>query len=67
MLERLAPNTANRMATAIDELKASVKGPLPGRDVRTLDGTPLPGTEHRIAELHRLGGRGASRPERLHP
>ena len=55
VLERLVQSTASHMATAIDELKASTPGPLPGHDVRILDGNHLTGTEHRIAELRRLG------------
>jgi IS4 transposase len=53
--ERLVRDTAASMAVVIDELKASVEGPLPGRDVRILDGNHLAGTEHRIKELRRLG------------
>ena len=43
------------MAAVIDELDAPVEGPLPGWDVRILDGNHLAGTDHRIAELRRLG------------
>jgi len=53
--ERLVRDTACDMAALIDEMHATVEGPLPGRDVRILDGNHLAGTEHRIQELRRLG------------
>lgn len=53
--ERLVRDTAADMAAIIDKMNAAVKGPLPGREVRILDGNHLAGTEHRIRELRRLG------------
>lgn len=53
--ERLVRDTANRMSAVIDELQARIEGPLPGRDVRIVDGNHLAGTEHRIEELRPLG------------
>lgn len=53
--ERMVRDTATDMAAVIDELDGSVEGPLPGRDVRILDGNHLAGTDHRIEELRRLG------------
>ena len=53
--ERMVRDTARDMAAVIDELDAPVEGPLPGWDVRILDGNHLAGTDHRIAELRRLG------------
>lgn len=53
--ERLVRDTAADMAAMIDHLGATVEGPLPGREVRILDGNHLGGTEHRIQELRRLG------------
>lgn len=53
--ERLVRDTAADMAAVIDQMHATVDGPLPGRDVRILDGNHLAGTEHRIQELRRLG------------
>lgn len=53
--ERLVCETAADMAAVIDQMNAAVEGPLPGREVRILDGNHLAGTEHRIQELRRLG------------
>jgi hypothetical protein len=53
--ERLVGDTAQDMAAVIDELDAPLEGPLPGWEVRILDGHHLAGTDHRIAELRRLG------------
>jgi IS4 transposase len=53
--ERLVRETAAELAHVIDKLKTKVKGPLPGYDVRIVDGNHLQGTEHRIGELRRLG------------
>lgn len=53
--ERLVRDTAADMAAFIDHMNAGVEGPLPGHDVRILDGNHLAGTEHRIKELRGLG------------
>jgi IS4 transposase len=53
--EHLVRDTAADCARVIEELGALVKGPLPGFEVRILDGNHLAGTDHRIAELRRLG------------
>lgn len=53
--ERLVRDTAADMATVIDHMNAAVEGPLPGWEVRILDGNHLAGTDHRIEELRRLG------------
>ena len=53
--ERLVRDTARSLATVVDELDAAVEGPLPGFDVRIVDGNHLSGTDHRLAELRRLG------------
>ena len=53
--ERLVRDTAADMAAFIDHMNAAMEGPLPGREVRILDGNHLAGTEHRIKELRRLG------------
>ena len=53
--ERLVRDTAADMAAFIDHMNAALEGPLPGREVRILDGNHLAGTEHRIKELRRLG------------
>lgn len=53
--ERLVRDTAADMAAMIDFMGAAVDGPLPGREVRILDGNHLMGTEHRIQELRGLG------------
>jgi IS4 transposase len=53
--EQLVRQTAVDLVQLVDELGGTVKGPLPGYDVRILDGNHLAGTDHRIAELRRLG------------
>ncbi len=53
--ERMVRDTATNMASLIDELNGLVEGPLPGREVRILDGNHLAGTDHRIEELRHLG------------
>ncbi|MGH8678388.1 MAG: transposase [Burkholderiales bacterium] len=53
--ERLVRDTAADLAQVVDELGAVEKGPLPGFDTRILDGNHLAGTDHRLAELRRLG------------
>ena len=53
--ECLVRDTATDLATVIGEMNAEVKGPIPGYDVRILDGNHLAGTEHRIKELRGQG------------
>jgi IS4 transposase len=53
--ERMVRDTATDLAAVVDELEASVPGPLPGFDVRILDGNHLAGTDHRLAELRLRG------------
>lgn len=53
--EHLVRDTAADCAQVVEELGALVKGPLPGFEVRILDGNHLAGSEHRIGELRRLG------------
>ena len=53
--ERLVRDTAADLSAIVDELGAAVQGPLAGYDVRILDGNHLAGTDHRLAELRRLG------------
>lgn len=53
--ERMVRATAADLAEVIGQLKAEVKGPLTGYDVRILDGNHLAGTDHRLKELRRLG------------
>ncbi|MEX2092995.1 MAG: hypothetical protein WD971_09980 [Pirellulales bacterium] len=53
--ERMVRATAADLAEVIGQLKAEVKGPLTGSDVRILDGNHLAGTDHRLKELRRLG------------
>lgn len=53
--EALVRETAVDLSQAIDQLGGTVEGPLPGYDVRIVDGNHLGGTEHRIKELRRLG------------
>lgn len=53
--ERMVHETSVDLAAVVDKLGATIKGPLPGFDVRIVDGNHLAGTEHRLAELRRLG------------
>ena len=53
--ERLVRDTAADLSGIVDELGAAMEGPLVGFDVRILDGNHLAGTDHRLAELRRLG------------
>lgn len=53
--EGLVRETSRATAAVIDELHGSVAGPVPGYDVRILDGNHLAGTEHRLAELRGHG------------
>jgi len=53
--EHLVRDTAADCARVVEELDALVDGPLPGFDVRIVDGNHLAGTQHRIGELRRLG------------
>ena len=53
--EALVRETAADLAAIIDEMEASLPGPLPGFDVRIVDGNHLQGTQHRLKELRHLG------------
>lgn len=53
--ECLVRDTAADLRAVLCEMNAEVKGPLPGYDVRILDGNHLAGTEHRIGELRQRG------------
>lgn len=53
--ERLVRDTAADLAQVVEQLGAVRPGPLPGFETRILDGNHLAGTDHRIAELRRLG------------
>lgn len=50
----LVRRTAERLAAVIDELGGVRPGPLPGYEVRILDGNHLPATEHRLKELRTI-------------
>ena len=53
--EAMVRETARDLDAIIREMKATQDGPLPGYDVRIVDGNHLAGTEHRLVELRRLG------------
>jgi IS4 transposase len=53
--EALVRETARDLAEIIRGLRAELPGPLPGFDVRIVDGNHLSGTQHRLKELRRLG------------
>jgi IS4 transposase len=53
--ETLVRETAQDLGAIVDALKARLPGPLPGWEVRIVDGNHLQGTDHRLKELRRLG------------
>jgi len=53
--EALVRETAQDLAAIIDEMQATLPGPLSGIDVRIVDGNHLQGTQHRLKELRSLG------------
>jgi len=53
--EALVGATAADLHAVIGEMGAMQSGPLPGHDVRIVDGNHLGGTEHRIRELRAIG------------
>jgi len=52
--EALVRETAADVKAIIEEMNATLDGPLPGYDVRIVDGNHLAGTDHRIQELRNL-------------
>jgi IS4 transposase len=53
--ETLVRETALDFSEIVDALKARLPGPLPGYEVRIVDGNHLQGTDHRLKELRRIG------------
>ncbi len=53
--EALVRETAIDLKAIITQMDATLDGPLPGMDVRIVDGNHLAGTDHRIMELRELG------------
>jgi hypothetical protein len=53
--EALVRETAQDLAAIVYELGAELAGPVPGFQVRIVDGNYLAGTQHRLKELRRLG------------
>jgi IS4 transposase len=53
--ERMTAITADDLAEAMRRMGVRPQKPLPGYDVRVLDGNYLAGTEHRLKELRTLG------------
>ena len=53
--EALVRETAVDIKAIIEGMNATLDGPLPGYDVRIVDGNHLAGTDHRIQELRGLG------------
>lgn len=53
--EALVREIAADLAAIIDDMEAAFPGPLPGYDVRIVDGNRLQGTHHRLKELRRWG------------
>ena len=53
--EALVRETAAGMRDIVQELNAELAGPLPGYDIRIVDGNHLGGAHHRLKELRSLG------------
>ena len=53
--EALVAETAADLGAVIERMKGGVGGPLPGFEVRIVDGNHLQGTHHRLKELRHLG------------
>jgi IS4 transposase len=53
--EALVAETAADLGAIIERMKGEVRGPLPGFEVRIVDGNHLQGTHHRLKELRRIG------------
>lgn len=53
--EALVRETGREMAQLVEALDARLPGPLPGFDVRIVDGNHLAGTQHRLKELRNIG------------
>ncbi len=53
--EALVRETSRKMAAVIDELDGRVPGPIPGYDVRIVDGNHLAGTDRRLKVLRNHG------------
>ncbi len=53
--EALVRETAADLKVIVEEMKATLPGPLPDYEVRIVDGNHLGGTHHRIKELRPLG------------
>jgi len=53
--EGLVRETAKDLDKIIHQMKANLPGPIPGYQVRIVDGNHLAGTEHRLKELRDIG------------
>jgi hypothetical protein len=53
--ESLVRETAADLKPVIEAMDATLPGPLPGYDVRIVDGNHLSGTQHRLKELRAVG------------
>jgi IS4 transposase len=53
--ERMVAETAAHLAKVLQAMRMPVAGPLPGFEVRIVDGNHLAGTEHRLKELRHQG------------
>jgi Transposase DDE domain len=53
--ESLVRETAADLKSTIEEMNATLPGPLAGYDVRIVDGNHLSGTQHRLKELRTIG------------
>ena len=53
--EALVQETARDLAIIVERMKAVLPGPLPGYEVRIVDGNHLESTHHRLKELRQVG------------
>jgi hypothetical protein len=53
--ESLVRETAANLKPVIEAMDATLPGPLPGYEVRIVDGNHLSGTQHRLKELRAIG------------
>ena len=53
--ERMVAATSDEMLALLPQMGVRPQAPITGYEVRVVDGNYLPGTEHRLAELRKLG------------
>ena len=53
--EGMVRDTAKALKNIVYDMKADLPGPIPGYDVRIVDGNHIKGTQHRLKELRDIG------------